>query len=248
MIEFVPSGVTRYNFGEYAYARFITDYPTPLTFQFSAYAANRGKYLLLSHDEETDSYSHIGFVSNVPHLYTPELISLPNDKLLVQIRMNTTEFTQNDVLYVTLEGHGYVYGEPEQGEEEDEIEGEEVLLEEIYHKVSRVVEVGNSAIADYNITVNVFGFLRDARGDFMSNIPVTFTVLNRGGYFDNTPSTSLNAMTLSDKLGKFEIQLNRNYDYVMAIDEVNYRRQIKLSTLPRGVENVEVDIGTGLGC
>lgn len=222
----VPSGVSRYQYGEYAYVRFVTD-PAPPAFEYrySVYAVTRAKYLSVD-----------GFTADVltsAEYFEPTEIELPDGRFIFEAKINTTDFATNDILLVTME-EWEVVADPDP----------DVLVAsyEVF------VEVGEALIADTSITAQVFGFLRDAHGDFIKNVPVTFTVLNKGGYFDNTPVTTLNATTLTNGQGKFDIQLNRNYDYIMAIEHLNYRKRIKLSSLPSEFHVVEVDVGTGLGC
>ena len=110
------------------------------------------------------------------------------------------------------------------------------------------VRVGYIPASNEAQLVEVWGVLRDAYGNGIPNAAVTFTVLNKAGYFDNMPATSLVANAVTDSQGKFSVRLNRNYDYVLSIAALNYVKSIKLSTLPSGVSSVEVDLGSGLGC
>lgn len=171
--------------------------------------------------------SAFGFTSATPVLFNASTITLPTGDELQKIAVNTSTLATNDLLYVTIQGDG---------------NGTDTNTYTTYF------QIGSELIADTNITVQVYGFLRDAYGEFIKNVPVTFTVMNSSVYFDNSPTTMVYATTLTDSQGKFTINLNRNYDYVLNIEKLNYVKVIKLSTLPATATVVEVDLGTGLGC
>lgn len=96
--------------------------------------------------------------------------------------------------------------------------------------------------------ITLYGFLYDTQGNPLANKVVTFSVLNSATYFDNSPVTRLNAYTITDNNGKFTITLNRNYDYVLSLNEFNYTKVIKVSEIPDNVQEIEVVIGRGLVC
>lgn len=97
-------------------------------------------------------------------------------------------------------------------------------------------------------TINLYGYLHDTYGRPIVREPITFTVLNSASYFDNAPITTLNATTLTDEQGRFEININRRYDYVMSISRLNYTKVLKISEVPDSVTSLEVIIGRGLVC
>lgn len=97
-------------------------------------------------------------------------------------------------------------------------------------------------------TINLYGYLYDTYGEPIAHEPITFTVLNSASYFDNAAITRINATTLTDKEGRFEININRRYDYVMSISRLNYTKVLKLSEVPDSVTSLEVLIGKGLVC
>lgn len=110
-----------------------------------------------------------------------------------------------------------------------------------------VVQAGEFAALAAD-TITLYGFLYDTYGEPIKHEPITFTVLNSASYFDNAPVTMLNATTLTDHSGRFEIQLNRRYDYVMSISRLNYTKVLKVSEVPDSVTSLEVLIGRGLVC
>lgn len=91
--------------------------------------------------------------------------------------------------------------------------------------------------------INVYGNLYDALARPVSYATITFNVLNPVGYFDNSPITSMSASTTTDENGYFSILLNRNYNYVVVVPELNYRKIIKLSEIPSSVSSVELIFG-----
>jgi len=110
-----------------------------------------------------------------------------------------------------------------------------------------VVQAGEFAALAAD-TITLYGFLYDTYGEPIKHEPITFTVLNSASYFDNSPVTTLNATTLTDHSGRFEIQLNRRYDYILSISRLNYTKVLKVSEVPDSVTSLEVLIGRGLVC
>lgn len=88
--------------------------------------------------------------------------------------------------------------------------------------------------------VNIYGNLYDALGRPISGHSIVFSVLNPVGYFDNNPVTAITASVSTDENGYFSINLNRRYDYVVTVPELNYRKIIKLSQLPNNVNSFEL--------
>ena len=113
--------------------------------------------------------------------------------------------------------------------------------------ISFLVKVGEvpALAAD---TILVYGYLYNTYGEPIRHEPVTFTVLNSASYFDNAPITRLNATTLTDESGRFEIPINRRYDYVFSVSRLNYTKLLKISEVPDNVLTLEVVIGRGLVC
>ena len=97
-------------------------------------------------------------------------------------------------------------------------------------------------------TINLYGYLYNTYGEPIAHEPITFTVLNSASYFDNAAITRLNATALTDHQGRFEISVNRRYDYVMSISRLNYTKILKISGVPDTVTSLEVLIGKGLVC
>ncbi len=91
--------------------------------------------------------------------------------------------------------------------------------------------------------VTIYGTFFDALGNPLAGHSLVFTVLNPVGYFDNNPLTSMTASTSTDSNGYFSINLNRLYDYVVTIPELNYRKVIKVSQLPDSVNSFELVLG-----
>jgi len=97
-------------------------------------------------------------------------------------------------------------------------------------------------------TIDLYGYLYNTYGEPIAHEPITFTVINSASYFDNAPITRLNATTLTDAQGRFEISVNRRYDYIMSISRLNYTKVLKISEVPDTVTSLEVLIGRGLVC
>lgn len=53
----------------------------------------------------------------------------------------------------------------------------------------------------------------------------------------------MSASTTTDENGYFSILLNKNYNYVVVVPELNYRKVVKLSELPNNVTSVELVFG-----
>jgi len=109
------------------------------------------------------------------------------------------------------------------------------------------IQYGTSGIILPSL-VNIYGYLYDAYGVPVNGESITFTVLNSASYFDNAPATMLNATTQTDRDGKFSLSINRSYDYVLSISRLNFTKLVKLSSLPAGIETVEVAVGPGSAC
>ncbi|BAK53851.1 hypothetical protein TMA_163 [Thermus phage TMA] len=130
-----------------------------------------------------------------------------------------------------------------------EIPKESLLKNDIYKlfvddgntQTEKFIFVGDSFTSPPKI--NVYGNLYDALGRPVSSTTLTFSVLNPVGYFDNSPITSMNASTTTDENGYFSILLNKNYNYVVVVPELNYRKVVKLSELPDSVTSVELVFG-----
>ncbi|AZU97798.1 hypothetical protein PGDDIFCJ_00171 [Thermus phage YS40_Isch] len=130
-----------------------------------------------------------------------------------------------------------------------EIPKESLLKNDIYKlfvddsntQAEKFVFVGDSFTSPPKI--NVYGNLYDALGRPVSFATLTFSVLNPVGYFDNSPITSMSASTTTDENGYFSILLNKNYNYVVVVPELNYRKVVKLSELPNNVTSVELVFG-----
>ena len=103
-------------------------------------------------------------------------------------------------------------------------------------------------VAKATDTITLYGYLYNTYGEPITHEPITFTVLNSASYFDNAAITRLNATTLTDTQGRFEITINRNYDYVMSVSRLNYTKVLKVSEIPDSVQMLEVLIGRGLVC
>lgn len=116
-----------------------------------------------------------------------------------------------------------------------------IFVDDSNVQVERFVFVGDSFTSPPKI--NVYGNLYDALGRPVSFATLTFSVLNPVGYFDNSPITSMSASTTTDENGYFSILLNKNYNYVVVVPELNYRKVVKLSELPNNVTSVELVFG-----
>lgn len=116
-----------------------------------------------------------------------------------------------------------------------------IFVDDSNVQVERFVFVGDSFTSPPKI--NVYGNLYDALGRPVSFATLTFSVLNPAGYFDNSPITSMSASITTDENGYFSILLNKNYNYVVVVPELNYRKIVKLSELPNNVTSVELVFG-----
>lgn len=113
---------------------------------------------------------------------------------------------------------------------------------------TRFVQVGKQFVNTPN-TVHVYGYVYDAYGNPVVGEAISFTVLNVGNmYFDNAATTAWTATAITDKFGRYDLYLNRQYDYVMAIERLNYTKKVALTTVPANVTEVEVLVGKGSAC
>jgi len=88
--------------------------------------------------------------------------------------------------------------------------------------------------------ITVYGTLYDALGKAMRDKAVSFTVANTLTYTDNSPYSSMTAYTTTDENGYFEINLNRRYDYIASIPELNFSKLVKISNVPKDTNAVEL--------
>lgn len=219
MLTFLLSQNGSSRFPHGVYATLRAESDTPgNTYQYTVYSIEEDKYL-----EESDG--QFTFTSNTPYAWPTVLHTLPDGTEIHTIQINTSSLASDSLLSVSVSGTN----------------GDATTY-------VRYVEVGDFVISDDNVTVEVYGFFRDAYGEPVRNAAVSFTVMNKTTYFDNSPATSLHATAVTDNSGKFSIHLNRNYDYTLSIASLNYLKVVKLSELPNSVSVVEVDLGTGLGC
>lgn len=188
------------------------------TYEFTVYNLTTQKY---------GQYSETSFVftSDTPVSLTTAELTMPNAQKIHVVRVPCNTLNSDALLLVTITGTA--------------------TDTSIYKKF---ISVGNGQVVEGSTTVQVYGYLKDAYGNPIANEPITFTVMNQSSYFDNSPTTSLTAFTSSDQFGRFDINLNRNYNYAMSINKFNYIKVLKIADLPSTANVVEVDVGSGLVC
>lgn len=165
-----------------------------------------------------------GTLSATEVTYAVQVDTLPDGNELVSVYVDPSNLTRDDLVLVTVTNDA------------------DALDTYDYY-----IEVGSYVVTSDDLTVEVYGYLRDALGKSIRDMMVTFTVSNSSTYFDSAPRTTLNASVLTDDNGRFTIHLNKNYKYVLSIKELGYLKMVDLTTLPAGTTVVEVDLGAAVG-
>lgn len=88
--------------------------------------------------------------------------------------------------------------------------------------------------------ITVYGILRDATGNPLINLTITFSVVNPVSYFDNSLTSKITATATTNENGLFSINLNRQYNYIMTVPGLDFMKLIKISEVPNTVTAVEI--------
>jgi hypothetical protein len=88
--------------------------------------------------------------------------------------------------------------------------------------------------------VKIYGNIYDALGNPLSDKVLSFTVANTLTYTDNSPYSSMTTSTITDSSGYFEINLNRSYDYIASVPELNFSKLVKVSNIPANTNAAEL--------
>lgn len=111
-----------------------------------------------------------------------------------------------------------------------------------------LVTVGDN-YANQPSLIHLYGYVYDAYGTPVSGEAIVLTVLNTGNmYFDNSATTSWTATAITDRMGRYDLYINRQYDYILSIHRLNYTKKIQVTTVPTTVTDVQVLIGPGSAC
>lgn len=223
----------RFDFGELVKLTAISNVNS--NFVFTVYSLSQGKYL-----------NNGGSFSNTAYNFSASKVTLNSSgNYAYTYQINTSTFTQAEKLVVSVYNNGpsatTTTSTTTTSTTTSTTSPYPILVTQIIVNVGKTFASTPSKIVAYGTVYDAYGM--PIRGE-----SVSFTVVNAGTYYDNSPTTAINATTQTDVNGYFSIELNRRYDYVLSITRVNYTKVVKFSTLPAGVSVVEIAIGTGSGC
>lgn len=207
--------------------RFYADYPQDYRFSVTVFSTSLEKYLNSSGKFESTAPVLIYGSEKLTVTHGPS--SAPITTKIREFSVPTSGINGPDILLVNT------------------FQESTASPGEVHHISVVPVYVGDLSSTQPSL-VTVYGSVFDAYGNPVIGESVTFTVLNSATYFDNAPTTTLNATAQTDRQGRFELQLNRAYNYVFSISRLNYTKMVRLSSLPANVSAVELVVGEGTTC